>query len=50
MVFPPLAYRMLVLILELARCEYPEPQKNVIALGNSCTYKSHIALGLAACV
>jgi DNA replication protein DnaC len=39
------------LVLELARCEYIERQDNVIALGNSGTGKTHIALGLglAAC-
>ena len=37
--------------LELARCEYIERRENVIALGNSGTGKTHIALGLglAAC-
>ena len=41
----------LVLELELARCEYIERPHNVIALGNSGTGKTHIALGLglAAC-
>ena len=40
-----------LLVLELARCEYVERRENVIALGNSGTGKSHIALGLglAAC-
>ena len=39
------------LVLELARCEYIERNHNVIALGNSGTGKTHIALGLglAAC-
>ena len=39
------------LVLELARCEYIERRHNVIALGNSGTGKTHIALGLglAAC-
>ena len=39
------------LVLELARCEYIERQDNVIALGNSGTGKTHVALGLglAAC-
>ena len=39
------------LVLELARCEYIARRENVIALGNSGTGKSHIALGLglAAC-
>src|SRR5262252_4195705 len=39
------------LVMELARCEYIERRENVIAVGNSGTGKSHIALGLglAAC-
>jgi DNA replication protein DnaC len=39
------------LVLELARCEYVERRENVIALGNSGTGKTHVALGLglAAC-
>lgn len=39
------------LVLDLARCEYIEHRENVIALGNSGTGKTHIALalGLAAC-
>jgi DNA replication protein DnaC len=39
------------LVLELARSEYVARRENVIALGNSGTGKSHIALGLglAAC-
>ena len=40
-----------MMVLELARCEYIERRENVIALGNSGTGKTHIALGLglAAC-
>jgi DNA replication protein DnaC len=40
-----------LLVLELARGEYVERRENVIALGNSGTGKTHIALGLglAAC-
>lgn len=40
-----------MLVLELARCDYVERRENVIALGNSGTGKTHIALslGLAAC-
>jgi DNA replication protein DnaC len=40
-----------MLALELARCEYILRRENVIALGNSGTGKTHIALslGLAAC-
>src|SRR3954465_12830285 len=39
------------LVLELARGDYSERRENVIALGNSGTGKTHIALGLglAAC-
>jgi len=39
------------LVLELARCEFVLARENVIALGNSGTGKTHIALalGLAAC-
>ena len=40
-----------MLVTELARCEYIERRENVIALGNSGTGKTHVALGLglAAC-
>ena len=40
-----------LLVLELAGCEYVERRENVIALGNSGTGKTHVALGLglAAC-
>ena len=39
------------LVMELARCEYIERRENVIAVGNSGTGKTHMALGLglAAC-
>ena len=39
------------MVLELARCEYIDRNENVIALGNSGTGKTHVALGLglAAC-
>ena len=36
------------LVMELARCEYIERRENVIALGNSGTGKTHIALGTSA--
>ena len=38
-------------VLELARCDYITTQQNIIAVGNSGTGKTHIALGLglAAC-
>ena len=40
-----------MLVLELARSEYVDRRENIIAVGNSGTGKSHIALGLglAAC-
>lgn len=40
-----------MLVLELARCEFILRRENVIALGNSGTGKSHVALalGLSAC-
>jgi DNA replication protein DnaC len=38
------------LVLELARCEYIARRENVIAVGNSGTGKSHIALGLGLAV
>ena len=37
------------LVTELARCEYIQRRENVIAVGNSGTGKTHVALGLAAC-
>ena len=40
-----------MLVLELGRCEYVLRRENIIALGNSGTGKTHVALalGLAAC-
>ncbi len=40
-----------MLVLELARCDYISRNENIIAVGNSGTGKTHIALGLglAAC-
>src|SRR5918911_1490484 len=35
-----------MLVLELARCEYLERRENVIALRNSGTRQTHVALGL----
>jgi DNA replication protein DnaC len=35
-----------MLVLELARCEYILRRENIIALGNSGTGKTHIALSL----
>ena len=39
------------LVMELARCEYIQHRENIIAVGNSGTGKTHVALGLglAAC-
>jgi DNA replication protein DnaC len=36
-------------VLDLARCEFIERKENILALGNSRTGKTQIALGLAAC-
>jgi DNA replication protein DnaC len=49
--FPALPSLNKALVLDLARGEYVERRENVIALGNSGTGKTHIALGLglAAC-
>lgn len=40
-----------MMVMELARCDFINRQENIIAVGNSGTGKSHIAigLGLAAC-
>jgi DNA replication protein DnaC len=40
-----------MLVMELARCDYMSRNENIIAVGNSGTGKTHIALGLglAAC-
>ncbi len=50
LVRPPLTLNK-AMTLELARCEYIDRRENVIALGNSGTGKTHVALGLglAAC-
>ena len=47
-VIPSLNKRM---VLDLARCQYIDRHENVIAVGNSGTGKTHVALGLglAAC-
>ncbi len=49
--FPAIPSVNKALAMELARCEYIERRENVIAVGNSGTGKTHIALGLglAAC-
>ena len=38
------------LVMQLARCEYIERSENVIAIGNSGTGKTHVALGLGLAV
>ena len=47
----PIEERQQELVTQLARCEYVEHHENVIAIGNSGTGKTHVALGLglAAC-
>ena len=49
--FPAIPSLNKALVLELARCEFIERKENVLALGNSGTGKTHLALalGLAAC-
>ena len=49
--FPSISSVNKALVLELARCEYIQRRENVIAVGNSGTGKTHVALGpgLAAC-
>jgi DNA replication protein DnaC len=49
--FAAIPYLNKALVIELARSEYIERRENIIAVGNSGTGKSHIALGLglAAC-
>ena len=49
--FPAILSLNKALVLVLARCEYIQRRENVIAVGNSGTGKTHIALGLglAAC-
>ena len=49
--FPAIASVNKALVMELARCEYIQRRENVIAIGNSGTGKTHVALGLglAAC-
>ena len=47
--FPAIPSMNKALAMELARCEYIERRENVIAVGNSGTGKTHIALGVAAC-
>ena len=49
--FPAIPSVNKALVMELARCEYIQRRENVIAVGNSGTGKTHVALGLglAAC-
>ena len=49
--FPAIPSVNKALAMELARCEYVQRRENVIAVGNSGTGKTHVALGLglAAC-
>ena len=47
--FPDIPSVNKALVIELARCEYIERRENIIAVGNSGTGKTHIALGRAAC-
>jgi DNA replication protein DnaC len=49
--FPAIPSLNKALVLELARCEFIERKENVLALGNSGTGETHLALalGLAAC-
>jgi DNA replication protein DnaC len=47
--FPAFPSLNKALVMELARCEYIQRRENVIAVGNSGTGKTHVALGLAAC-
>ena len=44
--FPAIPSLNKALVLELARCEYIQRRENVIAVGNSGTGKTHVALGL----
>ena len=49
--FPSIPSLNKAMVMELARCEYIQRRENVIAVGNSDTGKTHMALGLglAAC-
>ncbi len=49
--FPAIPTLNKPLVMELARCEYIDRRENIIAVGNSGTGKTHVALGLglAAC-
>ena len=43
--FPGIPSVNKALVMELARCEYVQRRENVIAVGNSGTGKTHVALG-----
>ena len=44
--FPAIPSVNKALVMELARCEYIQRRENVIAVGNSGTGNTHVALGL----
>ena len=44
--FPAIPSLNKALVMELARCEYIQRRENVIAVGNSGTGKTHVALGM----
>ena len=44
--FPAIPSLNKALVMELARCEYIQRRENIIAVGNSGTGKTHMALGL----
>ena len=46
--FPSIPSVNKALVTELARCEYVQSRENVIAVGNSGTGKTHVALGPSA--
>ena len=46
--FPAIPSVNKALVMELARCEYIQHRENVIAVGNSGTGKTHVALGPSA--
>ena len=46
--FPAIPSVNKALVMELARCEYVQRRENVIAVGNSGTGKTHVALGPSA--
>ena len=46
--FPAIPSLNKALVMELARCEYIQRRENVIAVGNSGTGKTHVALGTGA--